>query len=828
MIRMAWKRIWNRKLISIISILAMVAVFTVVPLGIYYAKESKLAVEHTIEEHGRGLYDILVRPAGSRTHIEKELGVVEANYIGDSSGGISIKEWEEIKNHPDIEIAAPVASIGYFNGNINSVGLPLLKYPAIITWNYYTSDGLNKYPLDDPFSVYYFEGKENEFVDFIVNMDALHFDSKVVGFMGAKMPRNYYLLTAIDVETEGKLTGIDFTDLNKYDDIEDMLEGDHFERFSDDPETLKLVDSLKFRGKPKLIPVLQRNDLNIPLYINIDVKKLDIQLLDYKKKFNLHPKELFMDLYNKHTDAIDELINELNHEQIVSTENHEIDLSQYQSPFDGNYVKITEDFKVEWGEGGSLTNDSSLYFVASKINYELSTGQVKVPIVKEGSPPQYKEVIQKGESYFYAENFEVPFMLWQTGTFIPPKEENDLISSPLGIYSTEEVLTRDGVRLTPTITPGSFIAQPAAGVTTIEAAEFIKGDKPIDAVRIRIAGIESYNQAAQDKINRVAIDLLEMGYEVDIVAGSSFKQLEMEVEGIGQVTAPWTTLGTAQSLIDGWNALVLISSILFALFGITWFIAKLIYEKNTFAVENNLLATIGWEENKIKLRNFIEQFTLVTLAFLLSIGILTLVNQEIILTYLLISIGIWVALVLLISIVFNYNSKPSNRVEPVKIFPGIWHYRQLILPVMFTLIISTILIIVQLTSLLTTLAEARVTTLGIFTMEQVYMIQLLLLISTFVIAIFSISEALKSLISERSMEFNMYFAIGWTKGMIQKHFSKEVVVWAGISVVIGSILSLIILALNELVELYLIAIIINLLILVVPFFVIIKGMRFSR
>src|SRR5690606_9173578 len=141
---------------------------------------------------------ILVRPAGSRTHIEKELGVVEANYIGDSSGGISIKEWEEIKNHPDIEIAAPVASIGYFNGNINSVGLPLLKYPAIITWNYYTSDGLNKYPLDDPFSVYYFEGKENEFVDFIVNMDALHFDSKVVGFMGAKMPRNYYLLTAID------------------------------------------------------------------------------------------------------------------------------------------------------------------------------------------------------------------------------------------------------------------------------------------------------------------------------------------------------------------------------------------------------------------------------------------------------------------------------------------------------------------------------------------------------------------------------------------------------------------------------------------------------
>ncbi|REJ25214.1 MAG: hypothetical protein C6P37_15050 [Caldibacillus debilis] len=142
MIKMAWKRIFNRKMHSMAAILAMAGIFTIVPLGLYVAKESKLTVEETISQYGRGSYDILVRPAGARTPIEKKLGVVEENYIGDGSGGISIAEWEEIKKHKDIEIAAPVASLGYFAGNRTSVGLPLLEHPARFTWRFFTSNRL--------------------------------------------------------------------------------------------------------------------------------------------------------------------------------------------------------------------------------------------------------------------------------------------------------------------------------------------------------------------------------------------------------------------------------------------------------------------------------------------------------------------------------------------------------------------------------------------------------------------------------------------------------------------------------------------------------------
>jgi hypothetical protein len=48
--------------------------------------------------------------------------------------------------------------------------------------------------------------------------------------------------------------------------------------------------------------------------------------------------------------------------------------------------------------------------------------------------------------------------------------------------------------LPPTLIPGGFIATPAAGVTTIEAAEIIKGETPIDAIWIRVAGIDTYNK----------------------------------------------------------------------------------------------------------------------------------------------------------------------------------------------------------------------------------------------------------------------------------------------------------------------------------------------
>ena len=162
MISMSWKRIRNQKYKSLMTIIAMIAIILLTSYGIQNSEETNSIVTENLENYSRGSYDILVRPEGARTNIEESLKTVEENYIGDGTGGISISEWEIIKGHPEIEIAAPVASLGYFTSNTASIRLPALDYPARFEYKFFTSDGLNKYPLTASHGLYYFQFINNQ------------------------------------------------------------------------------------------------------------------------------------------------------------------------------------------------------------------------------------------------------------------------------------------------------------------------------------------------------------------------------------------------------------------------------------------------------------------------------------------------------------------------------------------------------------------------------------------------------------------------------------------------------------------------------------------
>ncbi|MFN7252403.1 MAG: hypothetical protein ACK4M9_16730 [Anaerobacillus sp.] len=766
MIGLAWKRIINRKWNSLITIFALLGIFIIVPLGTHFAQESKITVEEAIEQYARGSYDILVRPSTARTEIENMLGVVEENYIGDGLGGISIQEWDEIKRDPDIEVAAPVASLGYFSGNRTSINLPYLDHPARMTFQYFTTDGVNTFPIDKEHSFTYFEGKEMEYEQY------LDLEDKVIGALSIRLPQNYYLLTAIDVESENELTGLNFNAL---------LEQDI------DEEQLNIF--LEYRGNPPVIPVLQREDLHIPLSLSVKVEELDISLQYYLDRYDLG--DHILNIFTKEYDKIEDLHNELMRLQAISATEYVVDLSKYQSPYNGTTIDLTKDFKPQIAEyGGTLSNDSSLYYVASKIDYKfVGDDKIEVHKVREVSPPLYKEVTEKGQSYL--EEFSAPFMLWQVGTFSPSEQSNLLVSSPLGIYSSEEVKTLDNVSLTPTLMPGGFIATPAAGVTTIEAAEIIKGETPIDAIRIRVAGIDTYNKIAQHKIESVATRLLEQGYEVDIVAGSSFRKLEMNVEGIGVVIAPWTTLGVAQTLTQNWNLSTFISTILFAMFGVAWFWFRQILERMILSRENEILTTLGWRKSKVMMRNCMEQYILITTAFIISICIFLLLNMNIKLIWVL--IGLWLLSLLVVTFVFSITKKIKSREQSYPIWSSIIHYRDLIVPTMLLLFIAVVLIFVQAVSLYSTYIQSIETSLGEFTFAITFYLQFFILIATLFLVLISISESINTIIDARKIEFSMYFTIGWTKKMILKHFGREVAIWAGISIFCANIIAVIIL-----------------------------------
>jgi putative ABC transport system permease protein len=70
-------------------------------------------VQGTVKSSFRPAYDILVRPPNSTTALERRSGLVRPNYLSGIFGGITLHQYGQIKHLRDVDIAAPIANIGY-------------------------------------------------------------------------------------------------------------------------------------------------------------------------------------------------------------------------------------------------------------------------------------------------------------------------------------------------------------------------------------------------------------------------------------------------------------------------------------------------------------------------------------------------------------------------------------------------------------------------------------------------------------------------------------------------------------------------------------------
>jgi putative ABC transport system permease protein len=77
------------------------------------AKTSELRVRGAVARNFRGAYDVLVRPKGSFTPLERSDGLVRDNYLSGIYGGITLRQYATIRRIPGVEVAAPIANLGY-------------------------------------------------------------------------------------------------------------------------------------------------------------------------------------------------------------------------------------------------------------------------------------------------------------------------------------------------------------------------------------------------------------------------------------------------------------------------------------------------------------------------------------------------------------------------------------------------------------------------------------------------------------------------------------------------------------------------------------------
>ncbi|MET8351028.1 MULTISPECIES: FtsX-like permease family protein [unclassified Micromonospora] len=79
---------------------------------------SRLDVTGAVERNTRAAYDILVRPKGARTPLEAERGLVRPNYLSGLFGGITPAQYEQVKGLAGIDVAAPIAMLGYSTSTV--------------------------------------------------------------------------------------------------------------------------------------------------------------------------------------------------------------------------------------------------------------------------------------------------------------------------------------------------------------------------------------------------------------------------------------------------------------------------------------------------------------------------------------------------------------------------------------------------------------------------------------------------------------------------------------------------------------------------------------
>ncbi|RLP83309.1 hypothetical protein D9V34_08795 [Mycetocola lacteus] len=147
-------------------------------------------------------------------------------------------------------------------------------------------------------------------------------------------------------------------------------------------------------------------------------------------------------------------------------------------------------------------------------------------------------------------------------------------AAPLGAYDpvrATRVSDARGNPITPTplepvLSGLGIVAQPATALTSLRGAHALGVEAPVTAIRVRVAGAETYSAESLARIDRVAAAIQDLGLEAFIVAGSSRQRVQVwvpdyafgvtepqdrqQVSPLGWVEVEALSLNVAQSTVS--------------------------------------------------------------------------------------------------------------------------------------------------------------------------------------------------------------------------------------------------------------------------------------
>ena len=489
-----------------------------------------VSVDQDISQYWRTNYDILVRPGGARSPVEEKYGLVEANHLSGIWGGITFEQYEAIKSIPDVEVAAPIAMIGYVGGWAQGDEIPFPPFPGVYAF-YQTAtvdDGSRTYtPPEFPGRWYYYfdrnpqEPPANLTVPYDQLIGELYVNDihRTVGGVFSF----YILMAGIDPPQEAALIGLDRT----------LLEGQYLTGDESLASQFEVVwINPPFDPSEALI--------NIPVLINVTTY-INISHYAELKRVTLPPDVTTLEeiLARGGIDYLDGLPSET---VAVATSDSQamyqrmIESILSQSIYFGGVGTSSIPSALVYREAAPFSGHSGLVLEIQLP--EDSSGQAEIHYRRPLEGKFNADFIWEIKGIFDIEGLPKPADLSRVPleTYLPPvailryDEQGNPVEPPR--------------ELRPTLNPAGYIQPPPMMLTTMEAARALRGEAAISAIRVRVGGIDQLTPEAHRKIEAVAIEIARTtGLTVDIMVGSSPTRVLVHVPGIGYVEEQWIQKG---------------------------------------------------------------------------------------------------------------------------------------------------------------------------------------------------------------------------------------------------------------------------------------------
>ena len=557
-----------KPLLKVIQLIGLLLVSLSLTLFLNLSRFSNESVTQDLQDSWRTSYDILVRPENANAFLDVSgQRLIEPNFLSGQPGGITRAQYETIQAIEGVEVAAPIAMIGYlpmgFITESDTISgdpeAPWVVYKdvksVLVTDNVRTYEGSQiTYTIQDRVEsiggsdnglVFVTETGESISVPNIMSVEAN--DGIQVRPMGKELltDRNgevhfthgfnsqidlYLLIAGIDPESENALVGLeDAITTGRYLEDQDQPNFDFswgipvianqnlYRKISVESNTFRVM----LPEDEHLAAKLQENGLNYLLALPDEA----LQLTDIPSITDFFSQKLRATINvagcigssGEHSDVL-ALPSPVNYQQLDSFEGYDLVLEA--QPVGLSTVSAFKEVQLSQPE----------------VSYRIPSS---VPLRIRGPEGGYAELC-----------------FFPVGAFnLDDLPGSSLSEVPMETYSLPHAVLQydlagnavNSTQIVPTNNYSGYLADTPALLMNLDSAELIsRREDFISAIRVRVSGIETIGEESQNRIEAVAEEIrARTGLQVDITLGSSPQNVLVkvpgydDVEGLGYLEEHW-------------------------------------------------------------------------------------------------------------------------------------------------------------------------------------------------------------------------------------------------------------------------------------------------